>query len=30
MMQMWADHLDQLRYGSPVDGQIKLFVVSQG
>jgi integrase len=30
MMQVWADHLDQLRYGSQVDGQIKPFAVSQG
>jgi integrase len=30
MMQVWADHLDQLRYGSPVDRHIKPFVVSQG
>jgi integrase len=30
MMQVWADYLDQLRYGSWVDGQIKPFVVSQG
>ena len=25
-----ADHLDQRRYGSPVEGRIKPFVVSQG
>jgi integrase len=30
MMQAWADHLDQLRYGSPIEGRIKPFVVSQG
>jgi integrase len=30
MMQVWADYLDQLRYGSPVDRHIKPFVVSQG
>jgi integrase len=30
MMQAWADHLDQLRYGSPGEGRIKPFVVSQG
>jgi len=30
MMQVWADHLDQLRYGSPVDRHIKPFVISQG
>jgi hypothetical protein len=30
MMQVWADHLDQLRYGSPADRQIKPFAVSQG
>jgi integrase-like protein len=30
MMQVWADHLDQLRYGSPAEGRIKPFVVSQG
>jgi hypothetical protein len=30
MMQAWADHLDQLRYGSQVEGHIKPFVVSQG
>jgi integrase len=30
MMQAWADHLDQLRYGSPVEGRIKPFVISQG
>jgi integrase len=30
MMQVWAGHLDQLRYGSPVDGRIKPFLVSQG
>ena len=30
MMQVWADHLDQLRYGSPIDRQVKPFVVSQG
>jgi hypothetical protein len=30
MMQVWADYLDQLRYGSPVEGRIKPFVVSQG
>jgi integrase len=30
MMQVWADHLDQLRYGSPVEGRIKPFVVSRG
>jgi integrase len=29
MMQVWADHLDQLRYGS-IDGHIKPFVTSQG
>ena len=30
MMQVWADHLDRLRYGSPVDERIKPFAVSQG
>jgi integrase len=30
MMQVWADHLDQLRYGSPSGSHIKLFVASQG
>src|SRR6516164_7809477 len=30
MMQVWADHLDYLRYGSPVEGRIKPFLVSQG
>ena len=30
MLQVWAGHLDQLRYGSPVDGRIKPFLVSQG
>jgi integrase len=30
MMQVWADHLDQLRYGSPVEEKIKPFLVSQG
>jgi integrase len=30
MMQVWADHLDRLRYGSQVEGHIKPFVVSQG
>jgi integrase len=30
MMQVWADYLDQLRYGSQVVGHIKPFVVSQG
>jgi integrase len=30
MMQVWADHLDQLRHGSRVDTHIKPFVVSQG
>ena len=30
MMQVWADHLDQLRHGSQVDRHIKPFVVSQG
>jgi integrase len=30
MMQVWADHLDQLRCGSPVDGHVKPFVVSPG
>lgn len=30
MMQVWADHLDKLRYGSVVEGSIKPFVVSQG
>jgi integrase len=30
MMQVWADHLDQLRYGSQVERHIKPFVVSQG
>jgi integrase len=30
MMQAWADHLDQLRYGSPVEERIKPFAVSQG
>jgi integrase len=30
MMQVWADYLDQLRYGSPVEGRIKPFAVSQG
>jgi integrase len=30
MMQVWADYLDQLRYGSPVVGHIRPFVVSQG
>jgi integrase len=29
MMQVWADHLDQLRYGSR-DAHVKPFVVSQG
>jgi integrase len=29
MMQVWADHLDQLRHGSPADERIKPFVVSQ-
>ena len=27
MMQVWADHLDQLRYGSPVDKHIRPFVL---
>jgi len=30
MMQVWADFLDQLRYGSETDRQIKPLVVSQG
>ena len=30
MMQVWADYLDQLRYGSQVDGRITPFVASQG
>jgi integrase len=30
MMQVWAHHLDQLRYGSQVEGHIKPFAVSQG
>jgi integrase len=30
MMQVWADHLDRLRYGSQVEGHIKPLVVSQG
>jgi integrase len=30
MMQVWADHLDQLGCGSPVEGRIKPFVVSRG
>jgi integrase len=30
MMQVWADHLDQLRYGSPADRHIKPFARSQG
>jgi hypothetical protein len=30
MMQVWADHLDQLRHGSQSDTHIKPFVVSQG
>jgi integrase len=30
MMQVWADYLDQLRYGSQVVAHIKPFVVSQG
>ena len=30
MMQVWADHLDQLRYGSPSGSHIKLFVAFQG
>jgi integrase len=30
MMQVWADHLDQLRKASRVDTHIKPFVVSQG
>ena len=30
MMQVWADHLDYLRYGSPVEGRIKPFFVSLG
>ena len=30
MMQVWADHLDQLRHGSPADRRIEPFVVSQG
>jgi integrase len=30
MMQVWADHLDRLRYGSPIVGHTRSFVVSQG
>jgi integrase len=30
MMQVWANHLDLLRYGSKGDGHIKPFVASQG
>jgi integrase len=30
MMQVWADHLDQLRYDTQADRHIKPFVVSQG
>jgi integrase len=30
MMQVWADYLDQLRHGSPVDKLIKPFVISRG
>jgi integrase len=30
MMQVWADFLDQLRYGSETDRQIRPLVVSQG
>jgi integrase len=30
MMQVWADHLDQLRYDSPDARHIKQFVVAQG
>jgi integrase len=30
MMQVWADYLDQLQYGSKGDRHIKPFVVSQG
>jgi len=30
MMQVWADYLGQLRYGSAADTQIKPFLVSQG
>ena len=30
MMQVWAEHLDQLRYGLQTDGHVKPFVASQG
>ena len=30
MKQVWADHLDQLRYSLQTDGHVKPFVVSQG
>jgi integrase len=30
MMQVWADYLDRLRYGSSVDQGIRPFAVSQG
>jgi integrase len=30
MMQVWADYLDQLRYGASVDGQIRPFAHSHG
>jgi hypothetical protein len=30
MMQAWADHLDQLRYGATAERHIKPFMVSQG
>jgi len=30
MMQVWADYLDQLRYGASVDRQIRPFAHSHG
>ncbi len=30
MMQVWADYLDQLRYGRPADQQIRPFVLPHG
>jgi integrase len=30
MMQVWADFLDQLRYGSQMSGRIRPFALSQG